>query len=182
MLIGTDSILNQEARAAKRSGDFDLALKIYRDLLTRHGDNSDIHYNIAKVYSARNDSKPALSHYMASLHLDLIRAEKLTSIPYFDLARVLDLDYPESQKLLCRIDFRNTMVNLGKMITGMYQADSYLRPPSAEFHLLSTSVVSLSEDGEKDLILAAVHYALRHINWTKILNQDTGVAYLDSLK
>lgn len=81
-----------------------------------------------------------------------------------------------------RIDFRNTMVNLGKMITGMYRPESYLLPPSAEFHFLSTAVVPLSEDGEKDQILAAVHFALQHIDWLKILNQDIGVAYLDSLK
>lgn len=103
MLTGNDSVLNQEAREAKRSGEFDLALRIYGDLLTRHDDNSDIHYNIAKVYSARNDSKLALTHYMASLHLDLIRAERMTSIPYFDLVRGLDFEYPEFQKLLCAL-------------------------------------------------------------------------------
>jgi hypothetical protein len=119
---------------------------------------------------------------MASLHLDLIGAEKVNSVPYFDLVDVLNLEIPEWQKLLCRLDFRNTMVNLGKMITGMYRPDSYLRPPFAVFHLLSNStLIPLSEDTAKEQITAAVHFALRHIDWTSITRQDGDVTYLNLL-
>ena len=90
LLQGQDAALNEQAQMQKRAGNFHEAISIYNDILTRVSDNSDVYYNLAKVYSAMGSSNEALSNYMRSLHIDLIDSMEGFGAQYFDIIE----DYP----------------------------------------------------------------------------------------
>ena len=175
LLQSQDAVLNQQAQMQKRAGNFSESISIYNDILTRVSDNSDVYYNLAKVYSAMGSSNEALSNYMRSLHIDLIDAIQGFGVQIFDIIKNYPIENTSDPKAnLFRVDFANTMANIGKMVSGSYSTGNFLQP---------ASVVTLDYNNQQNLnsfpdnhhIKKGINYALKIINWDKIYSNNKNV-------
>ena len=94
-LYGEDAQLNQQAMMLKRVGDFEKAISIYKDLISRNPICNDLYYNLAKVYTVMTSTNDALVYYMNSIHLDLIDCNNYDSgLPdqYWDIINAFNIE------------------------------------------------------------------------------------------
>ena len=115
-LQGEDAVLNQQAQALKRSGNYEEAISIYKNLLSRNPLCSAVlFYNLAKVYHSIDSKIDALKYYLKSLHVYLIEANNFDGgFPdqYWDVISEYTFSKENSpKKLLFRTDFNNNTRN-----------------------------------------------------------------------
>lgn len=176
-----DSALIQKAIYFKRSGNFQEAIQIYKNILKRVPYSSDLYYNLGKVYSSSGSSDNALTEYMRSLHLDLIRAQQ-SSEPehYYDLIKYYPVTIGKDKKAcLFRVDFANTMANIGKMATNNYNPESYVDPPKTQIYHNYDSLQNLDDVINGQHIKYGINYSMDKINWQKVnrLNKKVSNEY-----
>ena len=181
-LQGEDAVLNQQAQALKRSGNYEEAISIYKNLLSRNPLCSAVlFYNLAKVYHSIDSKIDALKYYLKSLHVYLIEANNFDGgFPdqYWDVIS----EYTFSQenipkKLLFRTDFNNNTRNVGKMISDKYIPEQF-GPGRDNFLSWNDNFVDLEQvEGKEDAnyIKKGINFAIKKINWNKIETNDKDV-------
>ncbi len=121
----------------------------------------------------------ALPNYMCSLHIDLIDFEKTITEPFFDLI----LDYTVSidcyeKKILFHQGFANTVSNIGKMASGLYDPSDYQKAATAD-SLEYGKLIDLNSLEDSIHIRSGIQYAFEKLNWTSIQNGDKDRHLLD---
>ena len=174
-LFGQDAILNQQAQMEKRAGNFHKAIYIYNDILTRVSDNSDVYYNLAKVHSAMGSSENALTNYIRSLHIDLIDAMQGFGLQYFDIIENYPIENTDDKKsILFRVDFANTMANIGKMISSNYNPSNFVKPATpVAIDYRNRQILSSFPDSYS--IENGIKYSFDNIIWDKIYSNNKNV-------
>ena len=180
-LHGEDAQLNQQAMMLKRAGDSEKAIPIYKDLISKNPLCNDLYYNLAKVYTVMNATNDALVYYMKSIHLDLIDCNNFDSgLPdqYWDIINAFNIEKDSIKKLLFRTDFVNPTRNIGKMLSGEYSPQDFIKQGSDISFSYEPELVNLeSVEGPQDALFvkSGILFALEKLNWSKICENNQEV-------
>jgi len=114
---------------------------------------------------------------LQGVKLDLIDGTQNINAQFFDIIEKYSIENIDDKKsMLFRLDFANTMANIGKMISDNYTPSNFLEPITPVSIEYSNKQI-LSSFQDSSFIENGIKYSFDKIIWDKIYNHDKSMTY-----